>query len=70
MAVEGLQLFDEKMGKAHFGRAPHGEKSGPRWRGLSVVQQVLGLCALSSGTGADEPLQARKGRHGSQWKNC
>ena len=46
------------MLKSAFGRTRHGEKSGPTWCGFGVVQEVLGLCAVSSGIEADEQLQA------------
>ena len=41
-------------------RARHGAKSVSKWRGLGVVQKMVGLCAVPSGDEVDEPLQTRK----------
>ena len=41
--------------KCSLGRAPHGEKNAPEWRG-SVVQEVFGFCLVSSGAQADESM--------------
>ena len=38
-------------------------KSGPKERGRGVVQEVLKLCAMPSGTEAAELLQVREERH-------
>ena len=62
MVGRGLQSQAEKMEKRAIGRTRHGEKSGPKWRDLGVLQEVPGFCAVS-GIQADEQLQARKERH-------
>ena len=49
-----------KMGQVTIGRARHGEKSGPKWRGTTLVQKVFGLCASKTGTKIDESLQPEK----------
>ena len=54
----------EETEKRRFGRACHGWKSGPKWRGVGVVQEVFGLCAVPSGTKADAPLLTRKEARG------
>ena len=41
-------------------RAGHGEKSGPKWRGVDLLQNVFGSCAAPTGTKVDEPVQTRK----------
>ena len=43
-----------------FGTTRHGEESGPKWRGVGMVQTVSRLCAVPSGAKADEPLQTRR----------
>ena len=41
-----------------LGRARHSEKSRPEWRGPGLVPQVMGPCAVPSGTLTVELLQA------------
>ena len=48
------------MGACAFVRARHGAKSGRKWRGLDLVQQVFGLCGMPSGAEDDEPLRPEK----------
>ena len=58
-----------KMERRAFGRTRHGEESRPKWRGLGVVQKVLGLCAVPLGAETDEPLQARTDGHERVWED-
>ena len=52
---EGRMWMGIELDKGPLESARHGKKSGPEWRGDSVVQEVLGLCWVSSGAEADEP---------------
>ena len=58
-----LQPQFAKMGHKTLRRARHGEESRPKWRGIGVVQKVLGLCAVPLGAETEELLQARKVGH-------
>ena len=59
-AGKGVQLQNARTGKNAFGRTRHGQESGPKWRGVSMVQKVFGLCVVPSGAKAGEPLQTRR----------
>ena len=49
VAKKALQPQVEKMEQSAFGRARHGEESRSQWRGLGLVQEVFGLCAVPLG---------------------
>ena len=50
-----LQPQAEKMKNSALGRARHGKKSGPEWRGGGVVQEVLRVCSVPARAEIDEP---------------
>ena len=56
MGGKGIQHQNAKIGKSAFGRARHGEKSGPEWTAL-IWCKVFGLCAATYGTKTDELIK-------------
>ena len=46
----------KKMEQSALGRARHDMKGGSKWRGVGVVQEVLGLCSVPTGAEVNEPL--------------
>ena len=69
MDGKGTQHPDEKMEKSPRGRARRGKKSGSEWGRSGVVQEVLRVCSVSSGTEVDEPLWARTEGHDGTWSH-